>query len=223
MGVWVGAGEVTFSVEKSTFNETPCYKFSGIGKTHKRYDWFYKVNDTYEAYANTTNLSPYRFKRDVNEGDFYMKEDCIFDHKRERVISVLKVKENSLRIDTSTLSAGTFDVLSMIYHARTIDFSEHKQGDKIPISMFIDRETHNLFIRYQGVDTYDHDEFGEIECYVFSPLLVDGTLFKEGERMTVYVSKDNNLVPVYIESEIRVGSIRAMLKSTKGTQTELGN
>ncbi|GAB5538853.1 MAG: hypothetical protein Salg2KO_09560 [Salibacteraceae bacterium] len=216
MGVWVGAGEVSFSVGEDTFMEKPCLKFTGKGQTHKRYDWFYKVRDTYEAYANEESLAPLRFKRDVSEGDFYFYEDCIFDWKNDQVFSVLQVKERPLRLDTTSLSEGTYDVLSMIYHARMIDYSKHEPGDKIPINMFIDREIHNLFIRYQGVEVYDHEVFGEIECYVFSPLLVGGTLFKPGERMNVYVTKDRNLIPIYIESEIRVGSIRATLKSTKG-------
>ncbi|HAW19073.1 MAG TPA: DUF3108 domain-containing protein [Flavobacteriales bacterium] len=223
MGVWVGAGEVTFSVEESVFQETPCLKFTGYGQTHKRYDWFYKVRDTYEAYASPTDLTPYRFRRDVSEGDFYFVEDCLFDHQHSRVFSVLKVKEKAVKVDTSALMENSFDVLSMIYHARNLDFSSFEVADKIPINMFVDRETHQLFIRYLGTEVYDHDEYGEIECYVFSPLLVEGTLFKSGEKMKVYVTKDSNVIPVYIESEIRVGSIRAELTGYEGLRAEIGN
>jgi len=221
MGVWVGAGDVTFSVKEDEFMNKPCLNFTGEGKTHPRYEWFYTVRDTYEAYADAQDLSPYRFKRDINEGSFYMKEDCIFDQRRDRVISVLKVKENPIRVDTSDLEDNTFDVLSLIYQARRIDFDKAKPGEKIPIKMFIDRETHDLFIRYQGVEIYNHDEYGEVACHVFSPLLVQGTIFKEGEGMKVYVTKDKNLIPIYVESEIRVGSIRAKLKSTKNLKYPL--
>ena len=88
--------------------------------------------------------------------------------------------------------------------------------------MFVDRETHQLFIRYLGTEIYDHSDYGEIECYVFSPLLVEGTLFKSGEKMKVYVTKDSNVIPIYIESEIRVGSIRAELTGYKGLKAEIG-
>ena len=222
MGVWVGAGEVTFSVEESVFQENPCLKFTGSGQTHKRYDWFYKVRDTYEAYANPTDLTPYRFRRDVSEGDFYFVEDCLFDHKQGQVFSVLKVKEKAIKVDTSALLENSFDVLSMIYHARNLDFSSYEIGEKTPINMFVDRETHQLFIRYLGTEIYDHNDYGEIECYVFSPLLVEGTLFRSGEKMKVYVTKDSNVIPIYIESEIRVGSIRAELTGYEGLKAEIG-
>ena len=221
-GVWVAAGDVTFSVIEEEFQNKKCFKFTGAGKTHKRYDWFYKVRDTYQSFADVNGLKPYRFKRDVSEGDFYFVEDCVFDHSKDRVLSVLKVKERELRIDTSKLEPQSFDVLSMIYHARNLDFASFQIGDKVPINMFIDRETHPLYIRFMGTEVYVHSEFGEIECYVFSPLLVEGTLFKSGEKMKVYVTKDNNVIPIYVESEIRVGSIRAELQSHEGLLSPIG-
>ncbi len=221
-GVWVAAGDVTFAVDEERFNNKDCFKFTGAGKTHKRYDWFYKVRDTYQSFADVNGLKPYRFKRDVSEGDFYFVEDCLFDHAKDQILSVLKVKERELKVDTSALEPHSFDVLSMIYHARNLDFASYEVGAKIPIKMFIDRETHPLFIRFLGVETYDHSEFGEVECYVFSPLLVEGTLFKSGEKMKVYVTKDSNFIPIYVESEIRVGSIRAELSGYEGLLAPLG-
>lgn len=223
MGVWVGAGNVSFSVESAEHRGKPCLKFIGHGTTHKRYDWFYKVADTYESYVNPLDIKPYRFRRDVSEGDHYFVEECLFEYSKSAVYSVLKIKEKPLRVDTSALEDGSFDVLSMIYHARNLDFGSFEVGQKIPINMFIDRETHELFIRYLGVETYEHSEYGDLECYVFSPLLVDGTLFRSGERMRVYVTKDANVIPVYVESEIRVGSIRAELIDYAGLKTALGD
>ena len=222
MGVWVVAGDVSFSVESAEHRGKQCLKFIGEGGTHKRYDWFYKVVDRYESYVNPIDIRPYRFRRDVSEGDHYFVEDCVFDYSKNAIFSVLKIKEKPLQLDTSTLVDGSFDVLSMIYHARNLDYESFEIDQKVPINMFIDRETHELFIRYLGVDTYKHSEYGEIECYVFSPLLVNGTLFKSGERMKVYVTKDENVIPIYVESEIRVGSIRAELIDYTGLRAKLG-
>ncbi|MEX2597560.1 MAG: DUF3108 domain-containing protein [Salibacteraceae bacterium] len=216
MGVWMAAGDVTFTVGESDFVGTPCYHFKGYGKTHKRYDWFYKVRDTYESYASKEDLRPYHFIRDVSEGGFYYREENIYNYNDSNVYSVLKVKEKPLQLDTFPIKKGGFDVLGLVYHARSIDFSAYRMGDKIPIRMVIDRETFDLHIRYLGSDIYAHPDFGEINCYVFSPLLVEGSIFKEGEGMKVYVSKDQNRIPIYIESEIRVGEIRSKLKAYEG-------
>lgn len=222
MGVWVGAGEVNFSVTGEEYRGIPCYKFQGVGTTYPRYDWFFKVRDVYTSYSNTQTLMPYRFSRDVSEGGFYFTEVNLYAYQKKQIYSVLKVKERPVQVDTIALQPKSFDVLSLLYHTRNIDFAIFKVGDKIPIRMVIDRETFDLYIRFLGTDTYEHSKLGPIECYKFSPLLVAGTLFKDGEKMTVWVSKDRNVVPIYVESEIRVGSIRAELKSYKGLMAPLG-
>ncbi|MEQ9188687.1 MAG: DUF3108 domain-containing protein [Cryomorphaceae bacterium] len=222
MGVWVGAGDVTFSVHEDKFLGKECYRFSGYGKTFSRYDWFYKVRDSYESYASTKDLKPLRFTRDVSEGGFYFLEDNIYNYRDSVVYSVLKVKEDPVKLDTFDLLPESFDVLSLVYATRTIDFAQKTIGEKIPIRMVIDQRIYELYIRFLGTDVYDHDDLGEVECYVFAPLLVEGTIFKEGERMKVWVSKDRNLIPIYIESQIRVGSIRSELKEYSGLKYLLG-
>ena len=49
------------------------------------------------------------------------------------------------------------------------------------------------------------------ECWVFKPLLIEGTVFKEGENMTVYVSKDEKKIPIYIETDLVVGKAKVFL------------
>ena len=223
LGVWVGAGEVTFTVKEETLWGKPCFKFQGYGTTYPRYDWFYKVRDTYTSYADRVDLRPYRFTRDVSEGGFYYREDNIYRYADTSIYSVLKVKENPIQLDTFPLKKSSFDVLSLVYESRSIDFSTKRIGDRIPLRMVIDRETHDIFIRYLGTDIYDHEEYGEIECYIFSPLLVEGSIFKAGEGMKVWVSRDRNRIPIYIESEIRVGTIRSELVNFSGLKYPLGS
>lgn len=221
MGVWIGAGEVTFSVQETSFLGHECYQFKGVGKTYERYNWFYEVEDTYSAYADKDDLKPYRFFRDVSEGSFYFREENLFDYNKERVYSVLKVKEKPVKVDTHPLPPNVFDVLTLIYYSRGLDYENYEIGQKIPINMFIDRKSHDLFLRFLGTEIYKHSELGEVECYVFSPLLVDGTIFKPGEGMKVWVTKDENLIPLFVESEIRVGTIRSELVGYKGLRFPL--
>jgi hypothetical protein len=223
MGVWVGAGDVTFSVHNDQVYGKDCFRFKGYGQTYSRYDWFYKVNDTYESYADKRDLRPYRFSRDVSEGGHYYREDNVYNYRDSLIYSVLKVKEDPLKLDTLPLKKGSRDVLSLVYAARDINFETKKVGQKIPIRMVVDQEIYDLYIRYLGIETYEHEELGELECYVFSALLVEGTIFREGERMKVWVTRDRNMIPVYIESQIKVGEIRSELKTFKGLKYPLGS
>ena len=76
--------------------------------------------------------------------------------------------------------------------------------------MFIDNEVFNMYIRYLGTETIK-TRYGKFNTYKFKPLLVKGTIFEGGEKMTVWVTQDQNKVPVRIESPITIGSVKVDL------------
>jgi hypothetical protein len=99
------------------------------------------------------------------------------------------------------------DVLSAIYYARNIDFEKYTIGDKIPFTMFLDNEVYNLYIKYLGKETVK-TRYGKFNAIKFKPLLVKGTIFDGGEKMTVWVSDDANHIPLRIQSPISIGSVK---------------
>ena len=99
------------------------------------------------------------------------------------------------------------DVLSAIFYARNINFDQYKKDDKIQFSMFLDNEIYEMYIRYLGKETVK-TRYGKFKAIKFKPLLIKGTIFEGGEKMTVWVSDDGNRIPVRIESPISVGSIK---------------
>ena len=46
--------------------------------------------------------------------------------------------------------------------------------------------------------------------------MIPGSIFKEGDEMTVWLTDDNNRLPLRIETPIVIGSIKAYLKTSKG-------
>jgi hypothetical protein len=52
-------------------------------------------------------------------------------------------------------------------------------------------------------------------------MLIEGTLFDEGEFMEVFVTDDKNRIPIYIEAEIIVGKVKAYITSMKNVQYPL--
>jgi len=205
-GLWMSAGEVTFSCEESTLNNRPVYHVVGYGETYKSYDWFYKVRDKYESYIEEQTLQPLKFIRDVNEGGYSIYNNVSFNQHTHKATSTN---------GTYTIPESTQDVLSGIYWARNIDFSKMSPGQKINMNMFIDDTTYAIYIKYDGTENLT-TAAGTFNCIKFKPLLINGTMFKGGEKMTVWVTNDENRVPVRVESEIAVGSIAADLYKWEG-------
>jgi hypothetical protein len=79
--------------------------------------------------------------------------------------------------------------------------------DKIPFDMFLDNQVYPLYIRYLGKEVIK-TKYGKFRAIKFRPLLVKGTIFTGGEKLTVWVSDDANHIPLRIESPIVVGSVK---------------
>jgi hypothetical protein len=199
--VWVGAGDASFSVNQENYNGHQVYHVVGEGKTLKSYEWFYKVRDRYETYIDVKTMLPVKFIRNVNEGGFRIYNNVTFNQQIGQAISTKGVYNVPKCIQ---------DVVSAIYYARNIDYNKYKPGDKIPFSMFLDDQVYNLYIRYVGKERIK-TKYGTFNAIKITPLLIEGTIFKGGEKMVVWVSDDNNHLPLRVDSPILVGSIKVDL------------
>lgn len=197
-GLYVAAGEASFTNTLEQLNNKPVYHIVGDGKTYPFYDGFFKVRDRYESYIDTTTLQPYKFIRNIYEGGYKKYENVSFNKSTNIAIT----NDGVFKVPTCIQ-----DVLSAIYYSRNIDFNKYKPGDKIPFSLFLDKEVFEMYIRYLGKETVK-TKYGKFRAVKFKPLLIKGTIFEGGEKMTVWVSDDANKIPVRIESPISVGSIK---------------
>ncbi len=198
IGIYVDAGTAQFSMNKELFQNKYVYHVVGDGYSNPSYDWIFKVRDRYESYIDTVTLRPYKFIRNVDEGGYKKYENVTFNHAARTAVSTNGVFK---------VPPCVQDVLSAIYYARNIDFNKYKVNDKIPFDMFIDDEVNHLFIRYLGKEVVK-TKYGRFKAVKFSPLLIKGTIFEGGEKMTVWVSDDQNHIPLRIESPISVGSVK---------------
>lgn len=219
--LWVSAGTVTFSVQQELIKEKSLYHFTGEGNSKKNWDWFFKVRDKFESYNDSTTLRPFKYIRNSNDGGEWVYNDVTFDHKNNKAIGYIKSKKQpALKIDTMQINYLTFDPISMIYYARTIDFDKFNTGDEIPITIMLDNQIFYRKIVYLGKEIVITD-FGKFRCIKFKPTLIPGTLFKEGDAMTVWVSDDENRIPIKVETPIVVGSVKAYLKKVSGIRHQM--
>lgn len=197
-GIYVNAGTAIFTNELERLNGKPVYHIVGDGKTNSSYDWIYTVRDKYETYIDTATMMPLKFVRNVHEGDHKQYENITFN----RTINTAVTTNGVYKVPSCVQ-----DVLSAMYYARNINFNKYKPGDRIPFNLFLDNEVYNMYIRYLGKETIK-TRYGKFDAVKFKPLLLKGTIFEGGEKMTVWVSDDANHIPLRVESPITVGSVK---------------
>ena len=66
-----------------------------------------------------------------------------------------------------------------------------------------------------GYDTIKTD-FGKVKTVKFRPYVLAGRVFKEEESLTLWVTADKNKIPLKIQADLAVGSLRADLDAFKG-------
>lgn len=216
--IWVNAGTVTFSVKEKIIGSKTLYHFVGEGSSKHNWDWFYKVRDKYESYNDTLSLHPYKYIRNSNDGGDWVYNDVTFDFANNRAIGYIRTKKKPIfKIDTLIINQLTFDPISMIYYSRSINFGKFKYNDEIPISILLDNEVYSRKIVYLGKEEIKTD-LGTFKCIKFKPTLIPGTIFKEGDAMTVWVTDDDNRVPVKVETPIIIGTVKVFLKKASGVK-----
>lgn len=203
LGLYINAGTANITVNSERLFNKPVFHIVGTGSTNSKYDWIFKVRDRYETYIDTVTLQPYKFIRNVNEGGYRKYENITFNQTANTAITTQGVFKVPNCIN---------DVVGAVYYARNIDFDKYKPGDRIPFFMFLDNEVYNMYIRYEGKQTVK-TRYGKFRAIKFKPLLLKGTIFEGGEKMTVYVSDDANKIPLRIESPLLVGSVKADMMS----------
>ena len=210
-GVYVNAGTANFTNTLEKLGGKTLFHIVGDGKTNPSYDWIYKVRDRYETFIDTTSLQPLKFIRNVNEGGYKKYENITFNRSANTAVTNKGVYK---------VPSCVQDVLSSIYYARNINFDKYKSGDRIPFTMFLDNDIYNMYIRYLGKEDVK-TKYGKFRAIKFKPLLIKGTIFEGGEKMTVWVSDDKNHIPLRIESPITVGTVKVDMMGYKNLRYPL--
>lgn len=209
---FVGAGKATMEVKKANNKGKEAYHIVGNGRTTGVISWFFKVRDTYQTYLYKESLLPYHFIRKINEGGYKKNREIFFDHQKKKA----RVKDHKRKTDqVFDINPSVQDMLSTVYYLRNKDLSGVKNGDEIELDMFFDDENYKFKLRCLGREV-TRTRFGKVKTIMFRPIVQAGRVFKEQESVTVWISDDENKVPLRVKASLAVGSLRADLDAYKG-------
>lgn len=205
------AGTAVLEVKEEDFEGKKVFHAKGTGWTSGMISWFFKVKDVYESYFDTTAVKPYFFKRDVNEGGYTIKRDTKFDYEKKKATVIDHKRDTTKHVTIADVQ----DMISSFYYLRNQRVDTLKVGESIDIDMFFDSQTFPFRLKYMGKKKL-RTKFGKIQTYVFKPLVQAGRVFKENESVTIWVTADDNKIPIRLKASLAVGSLRADLEGYKG-------
>jgi len=219
--IWIQSGEVEFSADTLQFKNQKAWHLKSLGKSFKAYDLLYTVRDTFETFSNYSSFSPIYSRRAMN----HAKENSIhqywFESPSGKIRSRINEKDKPVYNGSMKAEPNTFDILGTAYNFRKFDFNKLFVGQKVPYRMIIDRQIADLYFRYQGKEKVKTRTGMEFSCHKVSVYLLQGDFFREGEYMKIWFTDDKNHLPVQVETEIMLGSVKALLMETKSLKYPL--
>lgn len=208
----VTAGYATLEVTQDQVKRE-AYHIKGFGETVGLSRIFFKIEDYYETKVDKTTALPYQFIRKIDEGGHTKDKVIDFDQSGRMAYVHDKKKNKEHEIKTP---GDVQDMVSTFYYLRNaVDTSNLKKGDETDVTMFFDEKNYPFKLRYLGKERI-RTKFGKVDALIFRPLVLAGRVFKEQESLTVWVSDDDNKIPLRIKASLAVGSIKADLDAYKG-------
>ncbi len=182
------------------------------------FESIYRVADTIASVLDGKSGLPTRFDKINNEGSWHSRSHIRFDqaggtaHLSDSVFDGDGVPKPGRSVDTLiALDGPSWDILSAFYLFRTLPLENggvhlfHAVSGKKKYAMKV------LVHRRERVKV----PAGVFDCVVVEPILADDGLFKAKGTLTIWLTDDEDRVPVLVKSKIALGSIKIELTSRK--------
>lgn len=187
------------------------YYIKAYGKSAGLVDMMFKVKDEFESYLDVEAMVPWKATKKIKEGSYTDSDFIIFDHRR-RVASSRK--------GNISIPEGTKDIISSIYYARSLDMTNAKPGDMFPVACYLDQQNYEFRFKFLGRETIEVDA-GTFKALKVRPQVIKGRVFKDSDAITMWVTDDENKIPLLLKTDLWVGSLKLEINAMKGVKNPM--
>ena len=163
--------------------------------------FFYKVDDRFESWIETTTLSSLRHKQDINEG----RRD------RERTFEIYPDRPSYIEDDKPEKPSvdQPLDDGSFLYFIRTVplevgktyEFDRYFRPDRNPVKITV--------LRKEKIKV----PAGTFDAIVIRPSIKSKGIFSENGQAEVWLSDDDRHIMLQMKSKLSFGSLNLYLRS----------
>jgi hypothetical protein len=199
----VTAGEATINVtpSKRKFFGNEVWHIVAEGRSKGAFNWFFKVRNRYESYVDKKALIPYLFVRHTREGGYKKDDEVYFYPEQKLAVS---------RTARKPIPENVHDFVSALYFMRTLNLKDFTADSSYYLDFFLDDSVYVSKIKYVGTENIKTD-LGVFRCLKFAPMMATGNVFADAYPMYVWVTDDENHLPILAETKVIVGSVRMEL------------
>lgn len=218
-------GDVTMTVRADTLDGVPTLRIDARATVKGVFSWFYVLDDRYSSWLRRGDRKPVRATADLVEGDYRFASRFDYDWRRGVASNRYRNLRHTEWVDTLVhIGRDAMDGVSLFYNLRGQDIASFEPGEERTLRLLLKDQVKTVRYRYYGRETKKVPGLGRIATLKFSCQLVndDADSFEEGSEFFVWITADNNKIPVFLESPLRVGRVRARLVEWDGVADRRG-
>lgn len=204
------AGDVT--ITRTPHNKG--YEFKLVASSKPWADKLYKVRDTLISIADKETSLPHQYSRIAHEKNRYSRDDIFFEHSGEKAKGVAKKvrehKDGSVSKSEKSIEgvSPAYDLLSVFFFLRNIDFQKLTKGETIKTTIFSGDQVEKLTVSCKGKETVKLKDKSEHEAWhiVFNFTSRGGQ--KSSDDIDCWISTDSSHIPLLVIASLPIGHVR---------------
>lgn len=199
----VTAGEATIEIKDTdrSFFGREVWRIEAHGRSKGAFNWFFKVRNQYESFVDKRAIIPFLFIRRTREGNYVKDDDVFFFPDQRLAVS---------RTARKPIPENVHDFVSALYFMRTLSVNDFDKNANYFIDFFLDDSVYNSKVVFLGREEIK-TTLGTFRCLKIAPMMATGNVFADAYPMFVWVTDDENHLPVLAESKVIVGSVKMEL------------
>lgn len=204
------AAEATLSLR----NVGNKYEVALTARTQNWADKFFMVRDTLLATMNSRNMKPLRYTKISHEGGRYDKDEIRYETTNDKTIgyarSFTRKKNGETRNSEKTLTASgpVYDMLTVFYYLRQIDYNKMSKGQELRATVFSGSKAERLTVKCDGMERITLRNKKEADAYhIRFNFTTDGKK-KSSDDIDCWISADARHIPLYMVGKLPIGQVR---------------
>ena len=204
------AGEATL-VLKNSGNH---YSISLYGKTKPWADSFYQVRDTLLGKIRKEGFKPLSYSKIAHEKGKYGRDDITYSYSGKAVTGHAKRtrvgKDGKHNVTEKKLegSGEVFDMLSVFYFLRKIDYSSLGSEKTVKATVFSGSKVESLSIRCVGKEVIKLRDKSKREAYHIKFKFTTEGKKKSSDDIDTWISTDAAHIPLLVVGSLPVGQVK---------------
>ncbi|MDE6408706.1 MAG: DUF3108 domain-containing protein, partial [Muribaculaceae bacterium] len=204
------AGEATLSLR----NQGGEYSVMLAAKTKPWADKFYQVRDTLLGSIRKTDFKALNYTKIAHENGKYGKDVISYKYNGKQATGICKRykknKKGEVSTSTKTLTASgpVYDMLSVFYYLREIDYASLTKGNVLKATVFSGSKAETITIRLIGKEKIKLRNKSEREAYHIQFNFTTGGKKKSSDDIDTWISTDSSHIPLYLTGSLPVGQVR---------------